>query len=164
MNKPQFRTGHGFDLHVFADDRELILGGVKIPHERGLLGHSDADCVIHALSDSLLGAMALPDIGNLFPDDDPANKDMDSTNILQRAVREIEELGYCCSNIDITIIAQKPKLAPYIPEMKEILARLLKIDPTCVGVKATTHEKIGSLGRAEGIAAHAVCLLARNSE
>jgi 2-C-methyl-D-erythritol 2,4-cyclodiphosphate synthase len=164
MNKPQFRTGHGFDLHVFADDRELILGGVKIPHERGLLGHSDADCVIHALSDSLLGAMALPDIGNLFPDDDPANKDMDSTNILQRAVREIEELGYCCLNIDITIIAQKPKLAPYIPEMKEILARLLKIDPTCVGVKATTHEKIGSLGRAEGIAAHAVCLLARNSE
>jgi 2-C-methyl-D-erythritol 2,4-cyclodiphosphate synthase len=164
MNKPQFRTGHGFDLHVFADDRELILGGVKIPHERGLLGHSDADCVIHALSDSLLGAMALPDIGNLFPDDDPANKDMDSTIILQRAVREIEELGYSCSNIDITIIAQKPKLAPYIPEMKEILARLLKIDPTCVGVKATTHEKIGSLGRAEGIAAHAVCLLARNSE
>lgn len=164
MNKPQFRTGHGFDLHVFANDRELILGGVKIPHERGLLGHSDADCVIHALSDSLLGAMALPDIGNLFPDDDPANKDMDSTIILQRAVREMEKLGYCCSNVDITIIAQKPKLAPYIPEMKEILARLLKIDPTCVGVKATTHEKIGSLGRAEGIAAHAVCLLARNSE
>jgi 2-C-methyl-D-erythritol 2,4-cyclodiphosphate synthase len=108
--------------------------------------------------------MALPDIGNLFPDDDPANKDMDSTIILQRAVREMEKLGYCCSNVDITIIAQKPKLAPYLPEMKEIIGRLLKIDPTCVGVKATTHEKIGSLGRAEGIAAHAVCLLARNSE
>ena len=133
MNKPQFRTGHGFDLHVFADDRELILGGVRIPHERGLLGHSDADCVIHALSDSLLGAMALPDIGHLFSDNDPANKDMDSTIILQRAVCEIEKLGYCCSNIDITIIAQKPKLTPYISEMKEILGRLLKIDPLCGG-------------------------------
>lgn len=164
MNKPQFRTGHGFDLHVFADDRELILGGVKIAHERGLLGHSDADCVIHALADALLGAVALPDIGNLFPDDDPANKDIDSSIILKRAVLEIEKLGYCCSNVDISIIAQKPKLAPYIADMKEVLGKILKVDTTCIGVKATTHEKIGSLGRAEGIAAHAVCLLCRISD
>ena len=159
MNKPQFRIGHGFDLHVFADDRELILGGVKIPHERGLLGHSDADCVIHALADSLLGAMALPDIGNLFPDDDPANKDMDSSTILKKAVSEIENLGYICSNVDITIIAQKPKLAEFLPQMRKVLSQILELEENCVGLKATTHEKIGSLGRAEGIAAHAVCLL-----
>ena len=164
MNKPQFRIGHGFDLHVFADDRELILGGIKIPYERGLLGHSDADCVIHALADSLLGAMALPDIGNLFPDDDPTNKDMDSSMILMRAVSEIEKLGYICSNVDITIIAQKPKLAPYISEMKENLGKILNVDPSSVGMKATTHENIGSLGRAEGIAAHAVCLVTRFSD
>ncbi|MBD36970.1 MAG: 2-C-methyl-D-erythritol 2,4-cyclodiphosphate synthase [Opitutae bacterium] len=164
MNKPLFRTGHGFDLHVFADDRELILGGVKIPHDRGLLGHSDADCVIHALADALLGAVALPDIGNLFPDDDPANKDMDSSIILQRAVQEIEKLGYYCSNVDLSIIAQKPKLAPYIPVMKEVLGKILKVESSCVGVKATTHERIGSLGRAEGIAVHAVCLLSRISD
>ena len=159
MNKPQFRIGHGFDLHVFADDRELILGGVKIPHERGLLGHSDADCVIHALADSLLGAMALPDIGNLFPDDDPANKDMDSSTILKKAVSEIENLGYICSNVDITIIAQKPKLAEFLPQMRKVLSQILELEENCVGLKATTHEKIGSLGRAEGIAAHSVCLL-----
>ena len=164
MNKPLFRTGHGFDLHVFADDRELILGGVKIPHDRGLLGHSDADCVIHALADALLGAVALPDIGNLFPDDDPANKDMDSSIILQRAVQKIEKLGYYCSNVDLSIIAQKPKLAPYIPDMKKVLGKILKVDSSCVGVKATTHERIGSLGRAEGIAVHAVCLLSRISD
>ena len=164
MKKAQFRTGHGFDLHVFADDRELILGGVKIPHTRGLMGHSDADCVIHALADALLGAVALPDIGNLFPDDDPSNKDMDSSTILERAVMEIEKLGYCCSNVDLSIIAQKPKLTPYIPDMKKVLGKILKVDTTCVGVKATTHEKIGSLGRAEGIAVHAVCLLSKISD
>jgi len=164
MNKPQFRIGHGFDLHVFADDRDLILGGVKIPHARGLLGHSDADCVIHALADSLLGALALPDIGNLFADDDPANKDMDSSIILKRVVSEIENLGYICSNVDISIIAQKPKLAPYISRMRENLGKILNIDPSSVGMKATTHEKIGSLGRAEGIAAHAVCLVTKFSD
>ena len=159
MNKPPFRTGHGFDLHVFADHRELILGGVKIPHERGLLGHSDADCVIHALADSLLGAVALPDIGHFFPDNDPANKDMDSTKILKRAVLEIQQLGYRCSNVDITIIAQKPKLADFLPQMRKVLSQILGIKDNCVGLKATTHEKIGSIGRSEGIAAHAVCLL-----
>ena len=161
MNKPPFRTGHGFDLHIFADNRDLIIGGVKIPFHRGLLGHSDADCVIHALTDSLLGAVALPDIGNLFPDYEPANKDMDSTIILERAVNEIKSLGYCCSNVDITIIAQKPKLSEYLPQMRMVLAKILEVEENCVGLKATTHEKIGSLGREEGIAAHAVCLLSR---
>lgn len=161
MNKPPFRTGHGFDLHIFADNRDLILGGVKIPFHRGLLGHSDADCVIHALADSLLGAVALPDIGNLFPDSEPANKDIDSTIILERAVNEIKSFGYCCSNVDITIIAQKPKLSEYLPQMRMVLAKILQVEENCVGLKATTHEKIGSLGREEGIAAHAVCLLSR---
>ena len=161
MNKPPFRTGHGFDLHIFADDRDLILGGVKIPFHRGLLGHSDADCVIHAMADSLLGAVALPDIGNLFPDSEPANKDIDSTIILETAVNEIKSFGYCCSNVDITIIAQKPKLSEYLPQMRMVLAKILEVEENCVGLKATTHEKIGSLGREEGIAAHAVCLLSR---
>ena len=161
MNKPPFRTGHGFDLHIFADNRDLILGGVKIPFHRGLLGHSDADCVIHALADSLLGAVALPDIGNLFPDSEPANKDIDSTIILERAVNEIKSFGYCCSNVDITIIAQKPKLSEYLPQMRMVLAKILEVEENYVGLKATTHEKIGSLGREEGIAAHAVCLLSR---
>ena len=159
MNKPPFRTGHGFDLHVFADNRALILGGVKIPYERGLLGHSDADCVIHALADSLLGAVALPDIGHFFPDNNPANKDMDSTKILKRAVLEIQQLGYRCSNVDITIIAQKPKLADFLPQMRKVLSQILEIEDNCVGLKATTNEKLGSRGRSEGIAAHAVCLL-----
>ena len=159
MNKPPFRTGHGFDLHVFADNRALILGGVKIPYERGLLGHSDADCVIHALTDSILGAMALSDIGHFFPDNDPANENMDSTKILKRAVFEIQKLGYRCSNVDITIIAQKPKLAEFLPQIRKVLSQILELEENCVGLKATTHEKIGSLGRSEGIAAHAVCLL-----
>lgn len=146
---------------MFADNRNLILGGVKIPFHRGLLGHSDADCVIHALADSLLGAVALPDIGNLFPDSEPANKDMDSSIILERAVNEIKSFGYCCSNVDITIIAQKPKLSEYLPKMRMVLAKILEVEENCVGLKATTHEKIGSLGREEGIAAHAVCLLSR---
>ena len=159
MNRPLFRIGHGFDLHVFAKDRPLILGGTMIPSELGLLGHSDADCVIHALADAILGAVALPDIGNWFPDDDPDCKDMDSSLILKRAVDEAKKVGFQCSNIDITIIAQKPKLSSYLPSMKEKIASLVCIDPSFVGIKATTHEKIGSLGRAEGIAAHAVCLL-----
>ena len=159
MNKPPFRTGHGFDLHVFADNRALILGGVKIPYKRGLIGHSDADCVIHALADSILGAMALPDIGHFFPDNDPSNKNMDSAKILKRAVLEIQKLGYRCSNVDITIIAQKPKLAEFLPQMRKVLSQILELEENCVGLKATTHEKIGSLGRAEGIAAHSVCLL-----
>ena len=162
MNQPPFRIGHGFDLHIFAKDRALILGGTKIPSDLGLLGHSDADCVIHALADAILGAVALPDIGNWFPDDDPNCKDMDSSIILERAVEEAKKVGFQCSNIDITIIAQKPRLSSYLPSMKEKISTLVCIDPNLVGIKATTHEKIGSLGRAEGIAAHAVCLLTKS--
>jgi 2-C-methyl-D-erythritol 2,4-cyclodiphosphate synthase len=161
MNAPPFRIGHGFDLHIFSDDRKLVLGGITIPFERGLLGHSDADCVIHALADAILGAVALPDIGNFFPDNSPECKDMDSSIILQKAKKEAGKLGYACSNVDITIIAQKPKLAPYIPAMRARLSEILKIETNLIGIKATTHEKIGSLGRAEGIAAHAVCMLAK---
>ncbi|MEC7801940.1 MAG: 2-C-methyl-D-erythritol 2,4-cyclodiphosphate synthase [Verrucomicrobiota bacterium] len=161
MNKPPIRIGHGFDLHILADNRKLILGGVNIPFEQGLLGHSDADCVIHALSDALLGAAGLPDIGNLFPDDEPEYKNLDSSIILARVVREVYKTGYLCTNADITIIAQKPKLTEYIPQMKTQLSKILKIAPNLIGIKATTHEKIGALGRSEGIATHAVCLISK---
>ena len=161
MNEPPIRIGHGFDLHVLAENRKLILGGVDIPFEQGLLGHSDADCVMHALSDALLGAAGLPDIGIFFPDDDPEYKNMDSSIILARVVNEINKTGYLCSNADITIIAQKPKLTEYIPQMKTQLSKILKIEPNLIGIKATTHEKIGALGRSEGIATHAVCLISK---
>ena len=161
MNEPPIRIGHGFDLHVLAENRKLILGGVDIPFEQGLLGHSDADCVMHALSDALLGAAGLPDIGIFFPDDDPEYKNMDSSIILARVVNEINKTGYLCSNADITIIAQKPKLTAYIPQMKTQLSKILKIAPNLIGIKATTHEKIGALGRSEGIATHAVCLISK---
>ena len=161
MNEPPIRIGHGFDLHVLAENRKLILGGVDIPFEQGLLGHSDADCVMHALSDALLGAAGLPDIGIFFPDDDPEYKNMDSSIILARVVNEINKTGYLCSNADITIIAQKPKLTEYIPQMKTKLSKILKIAPNLIGIKATTHEKIGALGRSEGIATHAVCLISK---
>ena len=127
MNSPSFRIGHGFDLHAFADNRDLILGGVKIPYERGLLGHSDADCLIHALADAMLGALALPDIGHLFPDDDPRKKDMDSAIILEKVRNETLSKGYLCANIDLTIIAQEPKLSSYLPDMKQNLGKLLRI-------------------------------------
>jgi len=163
MINPQFRIGHGFDLHVFADGRKLILGGIEIPFERGLLGHSDADCLLHALSDAILGACGLPDIGTYFPDNDPAFKDLNSSIILKRAIEEARNLGYRCSNIDLTIIAQRPKIGPHIAKMKENISEIAGIDPSLIGIKATTHEKIGSLGREEGIATHAVCLLAAES-
>ena len=161
MNNPAFRIGHGFDIHALADNRDLILGGIKIPYNRGLIGHSDADCLIHALSDAILGALSLPDIGNYFPDNDPANKDLDSTVILKKVRDEAESLGYCCSNIDLTIIAQEPKLSPFIQPMKNKIGEILRIAPNYIGIKSTTHERLGSLGRAEGIATHAVCLLSK---
>ena len=161
MNEPPIRIGHGFDLHVLAENRKLLLGGVDIPFEQGLLGHSDADCVMHALSDALLGAAGLPDIGIFFPDDEPEYKNMDSSIILARVVNEINKTGYLCSNADITIIAQKPKLTEYVPQMKTQLSKILKIAPNLIGIKATTHEKIGALGRSEGIATHAVCLISK---
>ena len=159
MNVPSIRIGHGFDLHRLVKSRKLILGGVEIPHDRGLLGHSDADCVIHALADAILGALALPDIGHLFPDNDPDNKDLDSSLILKKSVSLAEERGYFPGNIDLTIIAQKPKLSEYLPAIRTKLSRILSIPEDCIGIKATTHEGIGSLGREEGIAAYAVCLL-----
>ena len=159
MKVPSIRIGHGFDLHQLVEGRKLILGGIEIPHERGMLGHSDADCLIHALSDAILGALALPDIGHYFPDDDPANRDLDSSLILQKAISLTKEKGFYVGNVDLTIIAQRPKLIDFIPAIRSNLSSLLQIEPDCVGIKATTHEKIGSLGREEGIAAHAVCLL-----
>ena len=159
MKVPSIRIGHGFDLHQLVEGRKLILGGIEIPHQRGLLGHSDADCLIHALSDAILGALALPDIGHFFPDDDPANRDLDSSLILQKAISLTKEKGFSVGNVDLTIIAQRPKLKDFIPTIRSNLSSLLQIEPDCVGIKATTHEKIGSLGREEGIAAHAVCLL-----
>ena len=159
MNSPTIRTGHGFDLHQLVEGRKLILGGVEIPHPLGLLGHSDADCLIHALADSILGGLALPDIGHHFPDNDPANQNLDSSIILQKVVSLCHEKGYCVGNVDLTLIAQRPKLAPHLAEMRKNLSGLLQIPEDCIGIKATTHEGIGSLGREEGIAAHAVCLL-----
>jgi 2-C-methyl-D-erythritol 2,4-cyclodiphosphate synthase len=142
-----------------VESRKLILGGIEIPHHLGLLGHSDADCLIHALADAMLGALGLPDIGHHFPDNDPSNKDLDSSQILLHANQLLKERGYKVGNVDLTLIAQKPKLADYLPSIRSNLSKLLEIQEDCIGLKATTHEGIGSLGREEGVAAHAVCLL-----
>ncbi|WP_309399395.1 2-C-methyl-D-erythritol 2,4-cyclodiphosphate synthase [Cerasicoccus maritimus] len=154
-----FRIGLGYDIHRFAPGRRLVLGGVEIPHDKGLDGHSDADCLTHALADAVLGALGLADIGHFFPNDDPSCKDMDSQDILRRAVEEAHNRGYAVGNVDIALIAEEPKIAPYLTEMKAALAQSLRIEPTEVGLKATTNEKIGDLGRCAGIAAHAVCML-----
>ena len=153
------RVGHGYDVHKLVEGRKLILGGVEIPYSLGLLGHSDADVLVHAIMDALLGAAALGDIGGLFPDTDPAYKGADSMLLLSEVCRKISEKGYYISNIDATVIAQKPKLKPYILQMKENVAKVCKIDDDCVNVKATTEENLGFTGRMEGISAHAVCLL-----
>ena len=153
------RIGHGYDVHRFADDRKLFLGGVEIPHTKGLLGHSDADVLLHAICDALLGAAAIGDIGKLFPDNDAAYKDIDSKILLKKTIEYIAEKGYRVSNIDCTVIAQKPKLAPYIDEMRHIIANICMTDLDSINVKATTEEKLGFTGREEGIAAHAVCLI-----
>ena len=162
MNASTIRTGHGFDLHRLVEGRKLILGGIEIPHHMGLLGHSDADCLIHALADSILGALALPDIGHHYPDNDPSNRDLDSSIILKKVAKLTHEKGYSVGNIDLTIIAQQPKLGDYLPAIRTNLSALLGIAEDCIGIKATTHEGIGSLGREEGIATHAVCLLYKN--
>ena len=153
------RIGHGYDVHAFADNRKCIIGGVDIPCERGLLGHSDADVLLHAISDSLLGAAALGDIGKHFPDTDPAFKGADSIVLLQRVVELIHSKGYKVINIDATVIAQAPKMAPHIPQMRENIANALCVEVDCVNVKATTEEKLGFTGRKEGISAHCVCLI-----
>ncbi len=153
------RIGEGFDVHILAEGRRLVIGGVEIPFEKGLAGHSDADVLLHAITDALLGAAALGDIGSHFPDDDPAFKDADSAVLLTRVVRKLEQKGFHAVNLDATVIAQKPRLAPDIEQMRENIARILGVDIERVSVKAKTHEGLGALGRGEGIAARAVVLL-----
>lgn len=155
----KFRVGQGYDVHRLVTERRLILGGVDIPYEKGLLGHSDADVLAHAVMDALLGAAALGDIGKLFPDNDPEYEGADSLMLTRRVARVLEENGYAVSNVDATIIAQSPKLAPYIDKMRENIAAALNIPVTDVSVKATTEEKLGFTGRKEGIAAQAAALI-----
>lgn len=153
------RIGHGYDVHRLVEGRRLILGGVEVPYERGLLGHSDADVLTHAVMDALLGAAGLGDIGKLFPDSDPAYEGADSLVLLDSVVKAIKGKGFTVGNVDATVIAQRPKLAAYIPSMRENLARRMEISPDRVNVKATTEEGLGFSGAGEGMAAHAVCLL-----
>ena len=155
------RIGHGYDVHAFSPGRQLILGGVDIPHETGLLGHSDADVVTHAVMDALLGAAALGDIGKLFPDTDEKYRGADSIALLRAVGARLNEYGYAVSNIDATILAQAPKLAPHLLRMRENMAAALGISVACVSIKATTEERMGFTGAKEGIAAHAVCLIER---
>ena len=156
------RIGHGYDVHRLVEGRKLILGGVEIPFEKGLLGHSDADVLAHAVMDALLGAAALGDIGKLFPDSDPAYAGADSLVLLRRVAEVLAEHGYGIGNVDATVLAQRPKLAPHIPEMRERLAAAMGIGPGQVSVKATTEEGLGFTGTGEGIAAHAVALIGEN--
>lgn len=153
------RIGHGYDVHKLVAERKLILGGVEIPYEKGLLGHSDADVLTHAVMDALLGAAALGDIGKAFPDNDPVYQDISSLLLLDRAMEMLSKAGFSVGNVDATIIAQRPKLASFIPEMRAALAVHLGIPENRVNVKATTEEGLGFTGVGEGIAAHAVCLL-----
>lgn len=153
------RIGHGYDVHRLVSGRKLILGGVEIPHTTGLLGHSDADVLTHAVMDALLGAAALGDIGKMFPDNDPAYAGADSLVLAQKVAARLASHGYSIVNVDATIIAQAPKLAPYIDEMRRRLATALGTDVSRVSVKATTEEKLGFTGEMLGIAAHAVCLI-----
>ncbi len=153
------RIGHGYDVHALVEGRDLILGGVKIPYEKGLLGHSDADVLLHAVSDALLGAAALGDIGKHFPDTDPAYKGADSLVLLGHVAALVRQKGYYVSNVDVTMIAQRPKLAPYIPQMAENIAGALALPVDRVNVKATTEEHLGFTGENLGMRCHAVCLL-----
>ncbi|RBP01937.1 2-C-methyl-D-erythritol 2,4-cyclodiphosphate synthase [Rossellomorea aquimaris] len=154
-----FRIGQGFDVHQLVEERPLIMGGITIPYEKGLLGHSDADVLLHAVADACLGAIAAGDIGKHFPDTDPEFKDADSAKLLLHVWALVKEEGYELGNIDCTIIAQKPKMAPYIDEMRQSIATLLEADITQVNVKATTSEKLGFTGRGEGIAAQTTVLI-----
>ena len=153
------RIGHGYDVHKLVEGRDLILGGVKIDYEKGLLGHSDADVLLHAVSDALLGAAGLGDIGKHFPDTDPQYKGADSLVLLQVVAQRVKEAGYRVSNIDVTMIAQRPKLKDHIPQMVQNIAYAVGIEPNRVNVKATTEEKLGFTGEGLGMSCHAVCLL-----
>lgn len=160
----QLRIGHGYDAHRFAepsDNRPLMLGGIEVPHDRGLLAHSDGDALIHALCDALLGAVALGDIGRHFPDTDQAYKNADSTVLLQRVLGLVKNLGWSVVNADMTILAQSPRMAPYINMMRSRLAALLEVELDAVNVKASTTEGMGFVGRKEGLETHAVVLLSR---
>ncbi|WP_243370323.1 2-C-methyl-D-erythritol 2,4-cyclodiphosphate synthase [Geotalea sp. SG265] len=158
------RIGHGYDVHKLVSDRKLILGGVDVPYERGLLGHSDADVLLHAISDAILGAIGEGDIGKHFPDTDPAYKGADSIKLLMHVMGLARDRGYAIGNVDATVIAQRPKLAPHIPLMRENIARALGCGTGRVNVKATTTEELGFCGRGEGIASHAVALLQRRHD
>lgn len=153
------RIGHGYDVHKLTNDRKLVLGGVEIPFHLGLLGHSDADVLLHAIMDSLLGALALGDIGKIFPDTDMQFKDIDSTKLLEQVIVLVKDRNYKISNIDATIIAQNPKLSPFVPRMRENIAKIASIDLEQINIKATTEENLGFTGEGKGIAAHSVCLL-----
>ena len=156
---PVFRIGEGWDSHALVTGRPLILGGVSVPHSHGLLGHSDADALLHAITDAVLGAAGLGDIGRHFPDTDPAFKGADSLALLSEAVRRVREAGWSVGNVDCTIVAQAPKMAPHIPAMRERIAQALGVEQEQVNVKAKTAEKMGPVGRGESIEARAVCLL-----
>lgn len=153
------RIGHGYDVHKLAPNRDLIIGGVNIPYEKGLLGHSDADVLLHAVSDALLGACAMGDIGGMFPDTDEKWKNADSLKLLEAVVKRINGEDYFVENIDCTLIAQQPKMKPYIQQMRQNIADACGVDISCVSVKATTEEKLGFTGRQEGISAHSVVLI-----
>lgn len=155
----KLRVGHGYDVHRLVEGRALILGGVTVPFDRGLLGHSDADVLTHAVMDALLGAAALGDIGKLFPDSDAAYAGADSIALLERVTALLREHGWQVGNVDATVVAQTPKLAPYIPDMRRHLAEAMGLDVDCVSVKATTEERLGFTGSGEGMAAHAVALI-----
>ena len=157
----KLRVGHGYDVHRLVEGRALILGGVTVPFDRGLLGHSDADVLTHAVMDALLGAAALGDIGKLFPDSDAAYAGADSIALLERVTALLREHGWQVGNVDATVVAQAPRLAPYIPEMRRRLAEAMGLDVDCVSVKATTEEKLGFTGSGEGMAAYAVALIER---
>lgn len=158
-----FRIGLGYDIHTLVSGRDLIIGGVKITHEKGLMGHSDADVLIHAIIDALLGALALSDIGTLFPDTEKKFKDADSTLLLVKVYEKVKECGYNIVNIDSNIIAQEPKMMPYIPKMRETLDRILNIGQQNISIKAKTNEKMDAVGQKLAIEAHAVVLLENNS-
>lgn len=153
------RIGHGYDVHRFCDDRPLYLGGINIPYDKGLLGHSDADVLLHAICDALLGAAALGDIGRHFPDSDSAYKGIDSKKLLKATVELLSEKGYTVGNIDATVLAEEPKLAPYIEKMERVIADIVGIDIDNINVKATTEEGLGFTGNKQGIAAHAVAII-----
>lgn len=162
MTALQHRIGIGYDIHRFEVNRDLIIGGVKIPHDKGLLGHSDADVLIHAIIDAMLGALALPDIGTLFPDTDPQYKGISSVLLLEKVYSLIKEKGWEINNIDSNIIAQAPKMMPYIPEMKKVLAESLGIDINLISIKAKTNEKMDAVGEMQAIKANSVVLLCKS--